>query len=155
MSNIIERLRLVPIATITDMVTIDEICTSNHMYQISRWGKRKVLVKKPSIAKIQSSIEKQLVHLRPEIPENFICFSILVKFIFDAETFLLKYKDELKRRDLTNLYKPIEDGICSGLGIDDSKSIKNDLRKFIVNDSDQPYKIAFNIEFYGTRSSNE
>ena len=149
MSNIIDKLGLKQLHTIIDIVEIEEINTGNHMYIHTRMGRKQIMFKKPEVKRIQESIIDQLSYLRDDIPQDFTCFTILVLFVFNNETFLLKYEDSLRKIDLTNLYKPIEDGICKALEIDDSKSVRNYLRKHITNEESPPYTIIFKIDFYG------
>jgi hypothetical protein len=77
-------------------------------------------------------------------------------FLAPENYWLINCGSSLRRKDLTNFWKPVEDAILMGvrkkwmygLGIDDSKAIRQTQFKDFLDKGDEIIKIVFSIKAY-------
>ena len=82
-----------------------------------------------------------------EEAEDFKSFPHYAMIAVFYGNFFYKKADRYRRRDLTNMIKLTEDGICDGLGIDDKGFGDVSLHKIAVREPDAP-RIVFCVKGY-------
>ena len=116
-------------------IVLTSLPTGNGMYRVSKSR----IYKTPKVRKLQQEIHYQIAPLPTDHP-----YTSYDAFITIYSNFMTK-SGKVRRIDLSNIFKPIEDGICSALGIDDSLCFNLSLSKIHADDK---HRIDYIFKFY-------
>jgi len=133
------------IDTMTLEIESDIICTGNQMYQISTRNGRPRLVKIDKVRAFQKDVVSQVDPLPSDLVDRVKCYVVTAHVYY--YNWMTK-ANKLRRIDLTNVWKPLEDALCNGLGLDDS--LCADQRQIKYNrDRDTRLLVSLDYTFYG------
>jgi hypothetical protein len=132
------------------------------MYKTQRAGNKVWTRKANEVWELQRVIGERIIELGLKAPKQAFCYTSHTCFYFSRSDWLTK-EGNLKKIDLTNLFKPIEDAIFGsgnkevthrGLDIDDCKGIYNTQEKCFLPEGWEtpPYYVAVSLTFYEKRS---
>ena len=134
----------------SEVLDLSTYVTGNNLYRAKAKGRFAYIYKTPEATEFQKEIEDYISSLSDEIKQKIFCCKLTI--LYSSEWFFKN--GSLKRIDLTNITKVVEDAICKALGVDDSLFYKSELEKVIPLYEENPYKkmsIIFNIDFYKKR----
>jgi Holliday junction resolvase RusA-like endonuclease len=150
-SNIIKQEKLVLIKSIAFCLEIPFFHSGNAMYRIQRSSSGKVWGRKElKVYELQGLIKTQITSIKIKSPEEVFCYSMHVAFVFSKLDWVTKNNLSLRKIDLTNLLKPIEDAITEGIGIDDSKNVYSIQSKCLLPSEFKtpPFYVAVDFSFF-------
>jgi Holliday junction resolvase RusA-like endonuclease len=136
--------------TYSDVLNLSTFVTGNDLYRAKSAGYKKAFIYKTQEASaFQKEIEFYIKNLEENIKNEIFCCKLTIFYI--SEWFFKN--GNMKRIDLTNITKVVEDAICSALQMDDSKFFRSELEKVIPIDEDFSKKmnIIFKIDFFRKR----
>lgn len=126
------------------VLELSGLITGNNLYRTTRNG----IIYKDSRAKtFQEEIEWLLDPLSDEIRSKVHCYEI--ELVFISNWFFKNGK--IRKIDLTNMMKIVEDAIAKRLEVDDSLCVRSDIRKGIPKNKmeNDSLNIILKINFYG------
>jgi hypothetical protein len=143
-------------------IEVPFLFTGNLMYRAatgySKHGGQQVWIKK---AKDAQTLQKHVAAAIYDMGLQNACadadaYVSETGFLAPKDYWLVNCGSSLRKKDLTNFWKPIEDALLMGvrkkwmygLGIDDSKAIKQTQFKDFLDKGDEIIKIVFKIEAY-------
>jgi hypothetical protein len=142
------------------VLSLDYYVSGNQLY-IAQVAKNKGVAynrKNPLASSLQADVAQQIADmgLEDSAPTNCFAYTCEAFFLFREEDWFTKKKKGLKRLDLTNLWKILEDGIfqgakkyfLTGIGIDDSRCIELYIGKGFTRCKTPPFLVACQIEFF-------
>jgi len=103
---------------------------------------------------LQEEIKRKIREIGVKAPASTYLYELLIVFYFDKYYWMILTEDKLRRYDLTNLWKPSEDAIIEGLGLDDSMCLDQRQVKGFLPTPDPyilqtpPYYYAVEVNFY-------
>ncbi len=157
MVSIVDFNELTAIAKLEFDLYLTEFVSVNSMYITIRGNKGKTLSTQCRTQKAQILASLQTLKLLDRLnnPDDIVSFSASYDFHCKEKKIYTKSRD-LKKFDVSNLIKSVEDSICDYLGIDDSKCYKIESEKHILSDADldkvleveAEYKLSINLVFY-------
>jgi Holliday junction resolvase RusA-like endonuclease len=121
---------------ITFCLKLPYFFTGNLMYRAVHRGGKTWMRKVDEVTHLQDAIIEQVKALEVEIKNKDSWYTIHAAFTFNKLDWVTNEENTMRRIDLTNLWKPIEDAISKALGIDDSKCVLLVLSKCLL-----PYTI--------------
>lgn len=139
--ELLDRLKVTEMQEFNVNFQLEKYYTGNMMYDfVSPRNTAKVHVMLNSdVRAMKESIVDQITKL-PQVIKNKEELkevkAYVVHVILYNEWATKKYKS-LKRIDLTNIYKPVEDAIMEALGMDDSLCVEERLSKAVCNENNK------------------
>jgi len=149
--TIIDHLGLKPIHSFQQLLKLTDFVSGNDLYRAKTThnSNKAWIYKNPRATALQEEIMWNIKNLPDSIKNSVKAYTMQLGFLRNTKGWVMK-NGRLKRIDLTNLLKVIEDGISPALGVDDclcvdSRSIK------LINESltDDSFPINVSIVFYG------
>lgn len=120
-----------------------------------KWGKRI-----PRITKNEESsvLQKQVIIRIRNMGLGDYCrstyaYTCETRFLAPEDYWLTLHTQALRKKDLTNFWKIVEDGIAEGLGMDDSQCIQQTQYKDFLEDNDSIMKIVFSAKTYNLQGN--
>lgn len=117
MSRDISKLTFLVVADYQKLVTMDTI------YRIRSTRSRPYMYVSEEAKKLKSEIKSQIRPIPSDILERILCYDIHC-VVFSDQSYWMTKDGRLKRRDITNVFKVVEDAIAEGLGVDDKYARK-------------------------------
>lgn len=126
------------------VLELSGLITGNNLYRTTRNG---IIYKDPRAKTFQEEIEWLLDPLSDEIRSKVHCYEI--ELVFISNWFFKNGK--IRKIDLTNMMKIVEDAIAKRLEVDDSLCVRSDIRKGIPKNKmeNDSLNIILKINFYG------
>ncbi len=128
------------------------------MYKTQRCGTRIWVRKADEVTVLQKHIEAEIHALGIKAPSGVYCYSCDVAFCSSKHDWIVDNGTKLRVIDLTNIWKPVEDGIfegsgvslLKGLGINDAFAVHISLNKCILPKQIEspPHYVAVYLTFY-------
>ena len=152
------------IKIITFCVAIPYYFTGNNMYKTQRAGPNTWVRKSDEVTILQRHIEAEIHSLGVKAPKDTYCYQCHVAFCSSKYDWVTD-RNKLRIKDLTNIWKPIEDAIFEGSGstvlkgldINDAFGVHCSLSKCLLPKQIEspPHLVAVYIEFYRLRKPGE
>ena len=140
--EIVEYLDLIPCSKHEGEFWLPKLYTASYIVGQGR------LRKSPQVFEMQQAIASQLQF--QQAPKGVVAYSIHVDFIAPKVAWVIKAKPtKMRRIDLTNIYKPVEDSIAHCLLLDDCMSVEQTLSKKIhLMPEFQGVQVKFYLQTY-------
>lgn len=161
MDEIHDLLAIDKLGDLTLSISVPRYFSGNVLYQITTRGTPR-LIKTAEAHSFQGHIVKSvsdiiynkikfdnylLLNNKKILLENIKCYDLDCNFIGNYDTWFMKNKRDLKKKDISNIFKPFEDALSMAIGIDDSKLVNLRLRKTIGDSNIIKLKMSFYGEF--------
>jgi hypothetical protein len=99
------------------------------MYKTQRAGNKVWVRKDERVTVLQDHIKQQLQSLELKLLEGVYCYEVHAAFCSAKNDWLINNHTKLRKVDLSNAWKVIEDAIFDSLGVDDSFGVHISLSK--------------------------
>lgn len=136
------------IKTITFCISIPYYFTGNMMYKTQKVGNRVWVRKADEVIVLQRHIEAEIYRLGVKAPKDIYCYEVYIAFCSSKNDWFINNNTRLRKIDLTNIWKPIEDAIFNALNIDDSLGVHISLSKCLLPKQIDDSHVAVFITFY-------
>lgn len=136
------------IKSICFCVSIPYYFTGNNMYKTQRCGPRIWVRKADEVTVLQKHIEAEIHALGVKAPGDIYCYEAHVAFCSNKHGWLVNDNTKLRKIDLTNIWKAIEDAIFNALNIDDSLGVHISLSKCLLPKQIDDSHVAVYLTFY-------
>jgi hypothetical protein len=126
------------------------------MWKTQRSGSRIWVRKDQRVAELQDHIKTYIQALKIEIPKDIYCYSCCTAFCSSKHDWFINDRSKLRKIDLSNIWKPIEDGVFAGLGLDDSLGVHVSQSKCVLPKQIQspPHYVAVYLTLFRLGKEN-
>lgn len=132
-----DRLKLEEIGRLTLMIHTNYSFSGNHMYYISGRQGRPRLIKYEDLQHWQNLIAEEVEGIFEDYDSDTIFGYEVHAMIDQGESGWLTNGNWLRRTDLTNIWKPLEDALATHF-CDDSQCYSQRMEKFLFDDRELP-----------------
>jgi len=140
-----------PKQTIKLCLELPYFFTGNLMYRPVHRGGKTWMRKVDEVTRLQNVIIRQIEALGVKVENKSSWYTIHAAFTFKKLDWVTKEDNTMRKIDLSNLWKPIEDAISKALGIDDSKCVLVVLSKCLLpyDVKTPPYPVVVDMTLLG------